>query len=72
VGRRGLDRLGKKRWRDHVGIVVEKLKTALVADYVVIGGGNSKLLKDLPEGVRLGENANAFRGGYRLWEPKIK
>jgi len=72
VGRRGLDRLGKKLWRHHVGIVVEKLKSALVADYVVLGGGNSKLLKDLPEGARLGDNANAFRGGYRLWEPKTK
>jgi predicted NBD/HSP70 family sugar kinase len=72
LGRGGLDRLGKKRWRRHVGTVVEKLKAALVADYVVLGGGNAKLLKDLPEGARLGDNANAFRGGFRIWDPKAK
>ena len=72
VGLRGLERLGKKRWRHHVAIVVEKLRAALVADYVVLGGGNAKFLKDLPEAARLGDNANAFRGGFRLWDPKAK
>jgi polyphosphate glucokinase len=68
IGLRGLERMGKKRWRRSVTDVVTRLKTALEADYVVIGGGNAKLLKDLPSGVRLGENANAFRGGLRLWQ----
>jgi polyphosphate glucokinase len=67
IGLHGLERLGKKRWRRYVGDVVNRLKTALEADYVVIGGGNAKLLKDLPSGTRLGSNANAFRGGSRLW-----
>jgi len=70
VGLRGLERLGKKKWRDHVVDVVERLQSALVADYVVLGGGNSKHLKLLPRSVRLGDNANAFRGGFRLWEEK--
>ena len=48
--------------------VVTRLKTALQADDVVIGGGNAKLLNTLPPGVRLGANANAFLGGYRLWK----
>jgi polyphosphate glucokinase len=68
VGLAGLKRVGKKKWRRHVADVVEKLKNALQADYVVLGGGNAKLLKELPEGARLGDNANAFRGGSRLWE----
>lgn len=68
VGLRGLERLGKKRWTRHVFDVVEKLKSALEADYVVLGGGNAKLLKDLPQGARLGENSNAFKGGIRLFE----
>lgn len=68
VGIRGLKRLGKKKWRQAVFDVVERLKAALEADYVVLGGGNSKLLKKLPPGARLGENAYAFRGGYRLWK----
>jgi predicted NBD/HSP70 family sugar kinase len=68
LGLRGLQRLGKKRWRRHVAKVVEELKNALEADYVVLGGGNAKLLKKLPPGSRLGDNSTAFTGGFRLWE----
>jgi hypothetical protein len=67
VGRAGLERQGKKRWRRQVNEVVRQLKAAMQADYVVLGGGNAKLLKKLPPGARLGNNANAFQGGYRLW-----
>jgi predicted NBD/HSP70 family sugar kinase len=68
LGIRGLKRLGKKRWRRHVTKVVERLKNALEADYVVLGGGNSKLLKTIPPGCELGNNSSAFKGGFRLWE----
>lgn len=68
IGRRGIERLGKKKWRRAVDDIVTRLKAALVADYVVLGGGNAKKLKQLPEGVRLGDNAHAFIGGERLWE----
>jgi predicted NBD/HSP70 family sugar kinase len=72
VGNRGLARLGKKKWREHVFDVVRKLKAALEADYVVIGGGNAKLLDKVPEGVRLGDNSHAFAGGLRLWKEPAK
>jgi polyphosphate glucokinase len=68
LGLRGLERLGKKKWRKYVAKVTAKLKTALEADYVVLGGGNCKKLSELPPGARLGNNENAFRGGFRLWE----
>lgn len=68
LGLRGLKRLGKKKWRTHVAKVVKKLKTALEADYVVLGGGNVKKLKKLPPGSHLGSNQNAFLGGFRMWE----
>jgi polyphosphate glucokinase len=68
VGRRGLERLGKKRWRRHVLDVAELLRGALLAEDLVIGGGNAKLLDRLPAGARLGSNANAFKGGYALWD----
>jgi predicted NBD/HSP70 family sugar kinase len=68
LGIRGLKRLGKKKWRKTVFEVVEILKSSLEADHVVLGGGNSKLLKDLPPGTRLGDNSTAFTGGVRLWE----
>jgi len=67
VGMRGLKR-GKKKWRRNVADVVTRLVTALEPDDVVIGGGNVKKLKQLPKGCRMGDNANAFRGGFRLWE----
>jgi polyphosphate glucokinase len=68
VGLRGLDRLGKKKWRCHVAFVVDRLIAALHPDDVVLGGGNVKKLKELPPGCRAGSNAFAFRGGFRLWE----
>jgi polyphosphate glucokinase len=72
VGLRGLKRLGKKKWRRHVAEVVELLKTAVEADDVVLGGGNAKLLDELPAGARLGDETCAFRGGLRLWEPESR
>ena len=72
VGIRGLKRLGKKKWRRHVADVVERLRAALEADYVVLGGGNAKLLKKLPPGTRLGDNNNAFRGGFRMWQKPVR
>jgi polyphosphate glucokinase len=68
LGLRGLKRLGKRKWRRHVAEVVEQLKNALEADYVVLGGGNAKLLKKLPPNARLGDNSTAFTGGFRLWQ----
>src|SRR5262245_14972561 len=68
VGIRGLKRLGKNKWRDAVSDVVARLVAALEADDVVLGGGNVKKLKELPAGCRVGDNANAFLGGFRLWE----
>jgi polyphosphate glucokinase len=68
TGLRGLEWLGKKKWRQHVAKIVKKLKEALEADYVVVGGGNAKKLKEVPPGARLGSNGNAFIGGFRMWE----
>jgi len=67
VGERGRRRLGAKRWRRAVEDVVEKLRSAMEADYVVLGGGNARKLKKLPEGARLGNNDFAFIGGFRMW-----
>ncbi len=70
LGTRGLTRLGAKRWKKAVFDVTGRLKAAMCADYVVIGGGNSKKLSELPPDSRLGDNNNAFIGGYRIWEDK--
>jgi polyphosphate glucokinase len=68
VGRAGLERRGKKKWRETVLDVVERLFLALEPDYVVLGGGNSKKLDVLPEYARLGDNRAAFTGAFRLWD----
>lgn len=70
VGARGRRRLGKEKWRRHVVGVVSQLVAALQPDDVVLGGGNVKRLQLLPPGCRAGDNANAFAGGFRLWEKK--
>jgi len=72
VGDRALKRLGKKKWRLYVADIVTRLKAALEADYGVLGGGNSRHLKDLPPGANLGDNQNAFIGGMRLWKQETK
>ena len=64
---RGLDRLGRRKWRHIVATVASDLMKAVLADYVVIGGGNARHLGELPHGVRVGHNLAAFRGGFRLW-----
>jgi polyphosphate glucokinase len=70
IGLRGLEERGKKKWRRDVAEVVATLIAALEPDDVVLGGGNVRLLKELPPGCRVGDNANAFIGGFRLWETK--
>ena len=67
VGDAGRRRLGPKKWRKIVEEVVETLRAALEADYVVLGGGNSRKLKKMPKGARLGNNDFAFLGGFRMW-----
>jgi polyphosphate glucokinase len=72
VGRRGLDQLGKKKWQRHVLFAIERLRDSFHPDDVVLGGGNAKKLKKLPPGCRLGSNANAFLGGFRLWQEAVE
>ena len=68
LGLQGLIRRGKKKWRREVLAVVAEFSAALEPDYVVLGGGNAKLLKALPPNAHLGGNADAFVGGFRLWD----
>jgi polyphosphate glucokinase len=72
IGVRGLKRVGKRKWRRYVNDVVVRLTAALEPDDVVLGGGNVRLLKELPPNCRVGENANAFAGGFSLWEQPAK
>ena len=68
VGERGLERFGKRKWRKHVADVVAHFDAALEPEDIVLGGGNARLIEKLPPKCRVGDNANAFLGGFRLWE----
>jgi predicted NBD/HSP70 family sugar kinase len=70
LSRAGLELNGPRRWRRAVHEAAESLKAAFMADYVVLGGGNAKKLKTLPEGCRRGGNHNAYFGGLKMWEPE--
>ncbi len=70
LGVKALKKHGKRQWTRDVHTVIELLSNALIPDYVVLGGGNSAKLKALPENCRMGSNANAFLGGFRLWAPE--
>ena len=72
VGIRAMEEFGRKAWRKHVEDVVEYLVAALQPEDVVLGGGNAKMLKTLPPLCRLGDNANAFKGGFRMWEGPLE
>lgn len=71
IGERGLERLGKKKWRNTVLEVVKLLKAALEAEYVTLGGGNARLVDEPPPNTTLGNNNNAFLGGFRMWDHTI-
>jgi hypothetical protein len=68
LGKAGQARLGEKAWQLDVQHALVQLKKSLIADYVVLGGGNAKELNEIPEGIELGHNRNAFLGGLRLWQ----
>ena len=68
LGDEGMNHLGKKEWQRETVQAIQQLKLAVIADYIVLGGGNAKILEKLPDGVELGHNRNAYPGGVRLWE----
>jgi polyphosphate glucokinase len=70
VGARAQEKYGKKKWRKNVEEVVENLRGIFEPTDIVLGGGNVKQLKELPAGCRQGDNANAFVGGFRMWEKR--
>jgi polyphosphate glucokinase len=72
VGRRGMEKYGRRSWQRTVERVTDSFRVAFAADYVVLGGGNSKHLDSVPEGARLGGNEDALTGGLRLWEEVVE
>lgn len=72
LGEEGMKRLGKPRWRKHIFRIVRLFLDAFVVEYIVIGGGNARHIHDLPPHTSLGDNKNAFKGGFRLWSEEYQ
>ncbi len=72
VGQAGMKRLGRRKWKATVFDLVERLRAAFLPEYVVLGGGNVKKMDELPPGCRMGDNRNAFLGGFRMWDASTK
>jgi hypothetical protein len=68
LGEHSKEQIGKKAWREEVAAVVAHFRRAFLPDYIVLGGGNARELKEIPEGCRLGDNTLAFLGGFRVWD----
>jgi hypothetical protein len=71
VNKEARKKRGDKEWAQAIAEVVILLKSAFAVDYVMLGGGNAKKLKEIPPGARLGHNDNAFVGGFRLWNQSL-
>jgi hypothetical protein len=72
LGKPGLERLGKKKWKREVLFCLKKLKLSFIADYIVLGGGNARQFDTLPDGIVPGHNRNVYLGGLRMWETDPK
>ncbi|HET7219565.1 MAG TPA: hypothetical protein VFJ02_16025, partial [Vicinamibacterales bacterium] len=72
IGSGGRAKYGHTAWAESVSMVTAMLKKAFAADYVLLGGGNAKHVDPLPQGARRGGNADAFTGGFRLWEEVVE
>jgi polyphosphate glucokinase len=72
LGKPGLERLGKKKWKREVLFCLKYLKLSFIADYIVLGGGNAKQFDTLPAGIVPGDNRNVYLGGLRMWETDPK
>jgi len=69
VGDAELGRIGEDPWRERVDEIIVQLRKTWNFRALYIGGGNSRLLRqvDMPPDVTLIDNAVALRGGPRLW-----
>ena len=72
VGNAAMKKLGKPKWRENVYQTISHFNHCFQPDQIVLGGGNSKHLDEIPANCRLGSNKNAFTGGFRLWDKEYK
>jgi polyphosphate glucokinase len=68
IGRRGLDRYGKKDWNKRVMEAIEQIRLTFNFDHLYLGGGNTKKIDfTLPKDVSMVSNESGLLGGVALW-----
>jgi polyphosphate glucokinase len=69
LGRRGLQKYGRKRWNKLVAKAIPQIESLFNYDHLYIGGGNAtKIDFDLPKHVTRIPNEDGLLGGVALWK----
>ena len=68
LGKKGFERLGRKRWNKKLGKAIEQIEALFNFDHLYIGGGNAtKIDFPLPSHVTRVPNEDGLLGGAALW-----
>jgi polyphosphate glucokinase len=68
IGRRGLDKYGRKEWNEFVKEAIDQIRFTFNFDHLYLGGGNTKKLDIvLPKDVSIVSNETGLLGGVALW-----
>lgn len=68
LGRRGLDKYGKKQWNKRLQEAIEQTAATFNWDHLYLGGGNTKKITfKLPKNVSIVSNEDGILGGVKLW-----
>jgi polyphosphate glucokinase len=68
LGRKGLKKLGKKRWNRLLAKAIDQTRDTFNWDRLYLGGGNAKEIDfTLPENVTVISNEDGLFGGVALW-----
>ena len=68
LGRRGLDRFGKKEWNKLIQEAIKTTEALFNWDHLYLGGGNTKKIDfSPPKNVEIVSNETGLLGGVALW-----
>lgn len=72
LGRRGLDKFGKKHWNKLLQEAIEQTARLFNWDHLYLGGGNAKKIEFRPpENVTIISNETGILGGVKLWQDTV-